>query len=405
VTSSSYTVELTDTASAVNVSAWDQVRAAGDADVFSSLRFLRAIEESSLADEGFWYCTVRSGSRPVAVTNLFLMRVDLDVLAPPNSRLVIRKLRPLTGRLLSPLVLFCGVPVSAGQRAVIVDPSCNVRAVLDLLEKRIREHAKQAGAILVCFKELAETDATLLERLSELGYIAAQTPAMYTLRASFASFDNYVNALRAQYRQDIIRSLRKARSRRLVLDSVLGEDAIARAYRADVHALYEEVEASAVHRLEQLPRDFFLALARQFPDDLTLTLATLGEEPVGCHWGLRNGADYFFLFCGLRYAANHDADVYFNLMYAELGNAFDAGSSVVQLGQTADEFKARLGASPSPRTISVRATNRVVNRLLTWLAPALFVEEAASPPKSIFRNSASSAGGGQPGITSGQRGE
>ena len=399
--SSPCTVELTDTASAVDASAWDQVRAAGDADVFSSLRFLRAIEESSLAGEGFWYCTVRSGSRPVAIANLFLMRVDLRVLAPPNSRRVIGKLRPLAGRLLAPVVLFCGVPVSAGQRAVIVDPSCDVRAVLDPLETRVREHARQAGAALVCFKELADADAALVERLVELDYIPAQTPAMYTLRASFGSFDDYVSALRAHYRQDINRSLRKARSRRLVLERVMSEDAIARVYRADVHALYNEVEAAAAHRLEQVPRDFFLALARQFPEDLTLTLATLGEEPVGCHWGLRSGADYYFLFCGLRYAANRDADVYFNLMYAELANAFGAGSSVVQLGQTAGEFKARLGASPSPRTVCVRATNRVVNRVLTWLAPALFVEEAVSPPKSIFRAPASSAGGGRPGTTTG----
>ncbi|UYQ60067.1 GNAT family N-acetyltransferase [Streptomyces peucetius] len=383
--SSRFRVVATDTASAVDSAAWERVLVAAGGDVLSSIPFLRAVEQAKGTDQ-LGYCTVWEGDTAVAAFNWFLMRVDLAVLAPSSSRRVMSYLRPVTGWLLAPRVLFCGVPVSAGGRALMVDPTRDVPAIVAVVEDHLSRMASATRATLVVYKELGGSDDPVRQVLEGAGYVAATTPSMYSLATDqFGSFEDYLGSLKSHYRQDINRSLRKARRRELTLRSFTGPAAIAEVYDERAHGLYRQVEGAAEHRLEQLPREFFVALAREFPDDVFLTLAQLDGEVVGCHWGLRQEGSYYFLFCGLHYPANRYADVYFNLMYAELGNALRAGARFVQLGQTAQRFKARLGAVSSPRSVCVRGRQPVLHTVLRRLAPVLFVEEEALGPLSIFK--------------------
>jgi predicted N-acyltransferase len=384
-------IVATPTASAVDVAAWERVRAESGADAFSSMPFLRAVEQAAV-EIGFG--VLWEGAEPVAVFNWFCMRVDLAVLAPPSSRRVMSYLRPATGRLLTPLVLFCGLPVSAGQRALLIDPTRDVPAVVRAVEGHLSDIAQQTRAQMVVYKELGGPGDPVRTALEDIGYVAASTPPMYSLPTSrFSSFEGYLDSLKSHYRQDINRSLRKSRRRELDVTSYVGPREVAEKYDDHVHGLYRQVEGAAEHRLEQLTREFFLALAREFPDGVSLTLATLDGEVVCCHWGLRQGDAYYFLFCGLHYPTNRDADVYFNLMYAELGNALRAGASSVQLGQTAQQFKARLGAIASPRSVCVRGRRPALHAALRRLAPLLFAEEEALEPLSIFRATATSGSG------------
>ena len=47
-------------------------------------------------------------------------------------------------------------------------------------------------------------------------------------------------------------------------------------------------------------------------------------------------------------AANHERDLYFNLMYAELDHGLRSGVRVLHVGQASDTFKARLGCRLRP---------------------------------------------------------
>ena len=114
--------------------------------------------------------------------------------------------------------------------------------------------------------------------------------------------------------------------------------------------------------------EFFNELSKQFPDQLVLTTVTIDQRVVAFSFSLATAAGYYILFCGVDYDLNRIADLYFNVMYAELGQALSVRTDTIQVGQTADEFKTHLGCTASPRSICVRGVVRWLTRLLAPLS-------------------------------------
>src|SRR5262249_32388295 len=116
---------------------------------------------------------------------------------------------------------------------------------------------------------------------------------------------------------------------------------------------------SSAHRLELLPIAFFHSLARRLPGQVGLTVVYAGDRVAAFNWNLFDGEAYHLLFAGLDYDLNPSLDLYFNLMYAEMDFAFRAGAETLVFGQTADDFKVRLGCGQDRRFFYVAPASRV----------------------------------------------
>ena len=120
-----------------------------------------------------------------------------------------------------------------------------------------------------------------------------------------------------------------------------------------------------------------------------------GGKPLGFLFGLRSAHTYHNLYVGIDYAANHDADVYFNLYYHDMDHAFKSGCRHVELGQTSDAFKTRLGSTPRSVYFYVRAVNPVMHRGLKavsrWVFPAVTRPEKHQVLKSAHGEEKESA--------------
>jgi hypothetical protein len=156
-------------------------------------------------------------------------------------------------------------------------------------------------------------------------------------------------------------------------------------YTPDVHRLNEAVVARSPVKLVILPVGFFRELVGQFPGLVTLTTVYDGDRIVAFNWGLADGPVYRYLFCGVDHAAGRDADLYFNLMYHQLDEALRRGPRRIQVGQTADEFKARLGCRPAPRYFYVKACRPVARLALRHGFKLLFPDRPPLPTRAVFR--------------------
>lgn len=199
-------------------------------------------------------------------------------------------------------------------------------------------------------------------------------------------FSSYLADLRSHRRHDIRRSLRKGDHNKLVVTRLHDPEAIVNAYTREAHELYVAVVQRSAHRVELLPIQFFHALARAFPRQVELVLATIDNRIVGFNWSLLARGVFHLLFCGIDYAMNPQADVYFNLMYAELDRALRLGARDIQVGQTADTFKARMGCHQQPRYISVRAQSALVTKTLQAASAVLAPPPARPPRLDIYRS-------------------
>jgi hypothetical protein len=186
----------------------------------------------------------------------------------------------------------------------------------------------------------------------------------------------------------------------LGVEHLRGAD-IAAAHTDECHRLYEAVWERAAYRLEKWPAEFFRAVARRFGDRASMTrVVAQGGRVAAWAFGVTDGGVYHNLYGGLDYALNDEHDLYFNLYFRDMDRAFRDGARAINLGQTADGFKARLGATPAPRWFFARGVRPWVQWGLRAGRRWAFPPVRRWPVQHVFRAGASDDG--RPGQDAGE---
>jgi predicted N-acyltransferase len=423
---------------AVDLAAWE--RLCGDRDnPFMEAKFLRAVEQSMAGQAKVWYVVLRddhipdraraarsgspdripnraraarsgspdripdrakaarSGSpdedQPAACACLTEFTVDLAIVAGSGLKKIIGAIRRVFPRVFFFKIMMCGLPVSNGQSSLRIAPGVDRAWVLGQLDSMMREKAAGARARFLLFKEFTATECEEMKSVRELGYTLGESLPINMFERKFADFEQYLAALKAHYRQDIRRSKKKLEKAGLTITRIHGGPELEQMYTDEVHQLYLAVVERAESKLEVLPREFFLAMSREFGNSISFTYASREGRIAGFNWALRSGQAYRFMFCGIDYQLNEMADLYFNLMYAELDNGLRSNAAAIEVGQTADLFKSRLGCFPVPLAFYVKST--ILPGLLRRTARFLFPARPPVPAYDIYKSA------GEPGAGSG----
>jgi hypothetical protein len=383
----SYRVRLVARVADLPLADWSEARVVAPS-VFMDPRFLATVERAFPDIRCLHALVYDEHGRPCAWASLCVFPVDVAMLAGSRARSIFERVRavlPGFGRLRT---LFVGLPVSLGQSHLAIAPHADAEAVLAALDDTCAEVTARERAWLVVWKEFDPAAAARLEPLRARGYRRAESPVMHELEAHFGSFRDYCAALKSHYRNDVRRSERKFRAAGLRVVQLHDADEIGRVYTPDVHRLYEAVVARSAVKLELLPIEFFRELARQLRGLVSLTAVYEGDRIVAFNWGLLDGRVHHYLFCGMDYALARDADLYFNLMYHQLDDALRLGAERIEVGQTGDTFKARLGCRPTPRYVYVKPCHPVARVALRYGFPLLFPDREPGPAYTVFRESA-----------------
>ena len=111
-------------------------------------------------------------------------------------------------------------------------------------------------------------------------------------------------------------------------------------------------------------------------------VAHLGERPVGFVQMIENGAELVFAFVGLDYDCNATYDIYHNLLLRMVAYAIDGGFERLELGQTAEDAKLRLGGRYRPLRMHMRHSNPLLNAVVRVSLPLI---QDPSDPDAVRR--------------------
>ena len=365
---------------------WDEIVRASRSGILMSHGFVAAVEEAFEDQARFAHAVVYDDRRAVACGSLCAFPIDFNLLADGFTRRITEIISKPVPSLIRKTIVFCGLPVSVGARHLAIAPGARHEDVLRAMHEIAVSFARRERAPYIVFKEFPAGDRPTMDFLQQLGYRRFSSPAMNTFARRFSDMESYTAALRSRYRQCVRKSLAKSRAAGLRYERLTDTGAILRLYTPSLHRLYEAVALSSTHRLELLPLEFFHSLARRLPGRVGLTPVYAGDRVAAFNWNLFDGEIYHFLFAGLDYDLNPSLDLYFNLMYAEMDCAFAPARKTLVFGQTADDFKVRLGCHQERRFFYVAPTGRVAALILRAAGAFLLPEPPRRATHHVFRD-------------------
>jgi predicted N-acyltransferase len=344
---------------------------------------------STQVDTHFWYLIAYENEVPVGAACVSEYPLDTMALASPLARRVVALVRRVFPRYLKFRVTWCGLPISTAGSNLRVAAGADIDLVVAALNEAIEQIARRRRTLLIIYKELDTTELRLVKCLEASQYVRADSLPMNKIIVQHDGFDAMLAAMRSHYRYKITRSRNKLVAQRLVVHRLTGKAAID-AYSPDLHTMYESVVRRAQHRLEILPREFFFELAARFSQELVLTTISQGPRVLAFAWSLRQARIYRNLFVGIDYAMNDQSDAYFNLMIEDIAFAMRESVDEILLGQTADEFKSRLGSTADPRYLLIKVTHPILRWFFRRFEGSFLTPSDVPPHRDVFKHEAPS---------------
>ncbi len=357
----------------VDLDAWEQVRPSSD--YFMDLRLLKALEISMADSCRFRFVIYRDAStKPVAIAVLCTFTIDIGILAEDAwSQWALSRLGKISRQLVDYRILFCGLPLSAGQSSLRFTPEADTAGVMNLLDQTLRRVARQDKSKIIVLKEFADHEMPPLKTLENLGYRKADSLPTHIVHLRSDSFDEYLRSLGQNSRHSIKRSMKKFAASGLQFMTTSDIETIERLMTPEVYELYESVFLRSKTKFEHLPLSFFTEMPRQLPDCCELTFAMEAERVRGFSIALHSGHDYCGLYMGFDESINSDTHLYFNLSLRGIEDAARHSATHVEIGQNSEEVKRiKFGALQSRRSIYVRGSNGIMNWIIGLLFKQLF---------------------------------
>lgn len=165
-------------------------------------------------------------------------------------------------------------------------------------------------------------------------------------------FESYLRRMRSHYRYKIRKSMHCFQD---VKTTVLRDN---NQFNTALYELYEQVYQRSQFKLEKLPITFF----QLFPG--AISVFSTGNTLLGFTQTIFKNKELLFLFGGLDYNLNPRFHTYINLLLHIVQMGMEKGANRVNLGQTAEAIKMRLGCRLQPRFLYARHSSRLYDFLV-----------------------------------------
>jgi hypothetical protein len=367
----------------------------------STAPFLTALEESQLPDTSLRYVLVHDEIGPAGFLLMTLLQLDLSgVVGGAVDRTDSRRGRVLetAGRLLKRAsreghpararIMVGGHPLFWGNHFLSVrdpEPSPSLLATLVRAGYRIR---KLEGIKVSLLKDFPTEDLPLLTPpLKRYGYVRFETQPNMVLRIDprWKTFGGYLQALSGKYRKTVKERRRVFESSGLTL-----ERARPTSHAPELAELYANIWHRAATRLVKVTPSFFRAVEDHLRDAFRLWVVKKNQHLIGFITAIhdrlpqRGRNRLLGLFLGLDYSQSEEHRLYWNLLYTLVEEAINEGFDTLDLGRTALQAKAELGAQPEPLHCFIRHRNPPANALMRVLFEQV-IEPAQAPERHALR--------------------
>ena len=169
----------------------------------------------------------------------------------------------------------------------------------------------------------------------------------------FSTWNEYLASLRTGYRRRLSRINQVSQVLRF-------EKTLCAAFTEEMHRQYLEVYKKSNGKLEKLGFDFF----KQLPIEFILTACYLENIVIGWNIALSNNNKYYFFLGGIDYKVNKTYNTYLRLLSEIVKDGIEHNAEFIELGQTAEIPKMRMGGKPVILYMEAHHNNLILNKLL-----------------------------------------
>lgn len=189
----------------------------------------------------------------------------------------------------------------------------------------------------------------ILNSKDEWKLARGNTLSNYKIKIRWSKLDDYVDSMRSHYRYRLKKAIKKFTHVKM---EVLEDNSL---FDKDLYGLYEEVYNRSNEKLEKLSIDFF----RSFPSKIIKF--TVNKEAIAFVQLVEHNQELTFLFGGFKHQLNATYDLYINMLLEIIRYGIEKGFQSIDLGQTAEETKSKLGAEKHPRYMYLHHSNFLIN--------------------------------------------
>ena len=170
----------------------------------------------------------------------------------------------------------------------------------------------------------------------------------------YKTFEHYKDSMRHPYRRRIKNAAKKFQTVNTSRESCAH-------YTEEHHKLYLNIMNRTNSKLEILTSDFFKNLPLEF---ILTSYYTQDNQIITWHITCFYQGVYYFLFGGINYELRDQYNGYYNNLLGIIEEGIDKGSNVINLGQTAEIPKMRVGASLGEKRMFIYHKNSILRGIL-----------------------------------------
>jgi predicted N-acyltransferase len=341
--------------------------------------YLMAWENSELA--GLRSCPTLAyadgSSRPVAACPGYFYELDILGVRFPAAATVLEALRKVWPTLLYARTYELGSPTPLTNPFLVADPDLRAVAVKALIGAALEE-GERSDAQFVLVQNFTSRTGPAAEQLQDLGFVAVPMPPTAVIDVHYDSFEDYLGAMRAQYRRRARQALKRSEHLSVEHHQNFADlaDELARLWRLIYDRATEirrEVLTPAFFRAASELETASVLLMRRKDGTIASFALLLAERPY-----------LAFLQCGFDQRAGRAEGAYFRLLYEIVRAGIEDGFEQIELGMTTLEPKFDIGGVPVPLFAWVKHSNPLIQRSLVAIGGRLMKPEKLEP-RRVFK--------------------
>lgn len=248
------------------------------------------------------------------------------------------------------LDLFTYVSISSPFRMNIVGIPCSVSSSgiigsVKLLSRLIEHIKKKEKGLLLA---LNLDSKPVID-----GFVCGRTLPTIVMTSRFQSWESYMKSLRADYRRRIKHLSRPFSGIKMKQEGCSCFD-------EQMYNQYLDVLKRSKGKLETLSLNFFQNLSSNF----NLTTYYNQEKLIGWFISTVFREKYYFFLGGIDYDMNKQFNTYLNILFGVLREGIEKNASYIDLGQTAEIPKLRMGGKLVEKSMLGYHSNWILRKLL-----------------------------------------
>jgi hypothetical protein len=364
----------------IPAASWDALLRPGQAGVRHG--YLSAWEQATLSGLRSRPLVARDGTDGslLAAAPGYFYDLDPSCLKRPRPPAIVERLRRIHERLLMMRIFEVGCPVALSD-PILHRRDLSASEAARILLPQALEEAERGRAQVVVVQDFPSRDGECAEVLSELGFAPVPVLPTVVLELGFDDFDDYLGAMRAQYRRRARRVLAQSSHLRVERRRDFAElvPELGRLAR-QVYDRADEI------RREILTERYYRAAAQR--DDLSLLVLRRPDDSVACFALLLDDRPWLhFLNCGFEASAGRDEGAYFRLLYEIVRTAIDDRYERVNFGLTTLPPKLDTGGIPVALVAWMRYHRPLIQGLCSAAGQRLLYARQLEP-RHVFKDPA-----------------